>query len=233
MKLLLCSQTLQNDSIRNALRGLLDKPVDQSVFLYIPTAANPEPSRAWMVEDMYQAKQMGWREFNVLDLAVATSWPKHLWWPFIENADVIMVGGGHSSYLSYWMHESGLAQALPELLKTKVYVGSSAGGMFLTPSQALNSTGLKNAPKYESALDDPSVPQGQTNRKTLNLVPFHLRPHWGAPTFKHITEDTIQQAADAIKTPCYFIDDETAIKVVDGQVEVVSEGKWRLFTPRA
>ena len=31
--------------------------------------------------------------------------------------------------------------------------------------------------------------------------------------------------------PAYAIDDETAIKVVDGTVEVVSEGHWKLFTP--
>jgi hypothetical protein len=27
----------------------------------------------------------------------------------------------------------------------------------------------------------------------------------------------------------YAFDDETALKVVDGEVEVVSEGQWRLF----
>jgi dipeptidase E len=31
--------------------------------------------------------------------------------------------------------------------------------------------------------------------------------------------------------PAYAIDDQTAIKVVDGTVEVVSEGHWKLFTP--
>ena len=31
--------------------------------------------------------------------------------------------------------------------------------------------------------------------------------------------------------PAYAIDDETALKVVDGRVEVVSEGHWRQFTP--
>ena len=31
--------------------------------------------------------------------------------------------------------------------------------------------------------------------------------------------------------PCYAIDDETAIKVVDGTVDVVSEAHWKLFTP--
>ena len=31
--------------------------------------------------------------------------------------------------------------------------------------------------------------------------------------------------------PAYAIDDETAFKVVDGTVKVVSEGHWKLLTP--
>jgi dipeptidase E len=31
--------------------------------------------------------------------------------------------------------------------------------------------------------------------------------------------------------PAYAIDDQTAIKVTGGTVEVVSEGRWKLFTP--
>ena len=34
-----------------------------------------------------------------------------------------------------------------------------------------------------------------------------------------------------IPGPAYAIDDETAIKVIDGTVEVISEGHWELFTP--
>ena len=31
--------------------------------------------------------------------------------------------------------------------------------------------------------------------------------------------------------PAYVIDDQTTIKVIDGVVEVVSEGHWKRFTP--
>ena len=37
--------------------------------------------------------------------------------------------------------------------------------------------------------------------------------------------------AAGMPVPAYAIDDQTAIKVVDGAVEVVSEGHWKLFTP--
>ena len=35
--------------------------------------------------------------------------------------------------------------------------------------------------------------------------------------------------AAGLGNPAYAIDDDTAIKVVDGAVEVVSEGHWKLF----
>ena len=34
-----------------------------------------------------------------------------------------------------------------------------------------------------------------------------------------------------LPVPGYAIDDETAIKVIDGAVEVVSEGHWKLSPP--
>ena len=231
MKLLLCSQTLNNDSLRNALRSMLDKPTAQCNFVYIPTAANPDRNNPWLVQDMYEVKELGWKNFSMLDLAVVAGWPKDLWWQTIEDADVIMVGGGNSGYLSYWMYESGLAQKLPELLKSKVYVGSSAGSMFTTPSQASSSGGLKNAPTYDFPLDDAEVPKGQIHRQTLNLVPFLFRPHWHAPTAPNITEEVIQKAANDLNMPIYLVDDQTAIKVTDDQVEVISEGQWRLLRP--
>jgi dipeptidase E len=40
-----------------------------------------------------------------------------------------------------------------------------------------------------------------------------------------------EQWAAGISGPAYAMDDETAIKVVDGTVEVVSEGHWKLLTP--
>ena len=36
--------------------------------------------------------------------------------------------------------------------------------------------------------------------------------------------------AAGIPNPAYAIDDQTAFKVSNGTVEVVSEGHWRLFT---
>jgi dipeptidase E len=41
----------------------------------------------------------------------------------------------------------------------------------------------------------------------------------------------IEAWATGLSVPAYVIDDQTAIKVVDGTVEVVSEGRWKLLAP--
>ena len=41
-----------------------------------------------------------------------------------------------------------------------------------------------------------------------------------------------EQWAAELSGPAYAIDDDTAIKVVDGNVEVISEGHWKLLRDR-
>jgi dipeptidase E len=43
----------------------------------------------------------------------------------------------------------------------------------------------------------------------------------------------VEKWASGIPVPTYALDDQTAVKVTDGNVEVVSEGNWRLFHPGA
>jgi dipeptidase E len=39
----------------------------------------------------------------------------------------------------------------------------------------------------------------------------------------------LERWAAGVDVPAYAIDDQTALKVVDGAVDVVSEGHWKLF----
>jgi hypothetical protein len=56
-------------------------------------------------------------------------------------------------------------------------------------------------------------------------------PHVENPDLPTNTMAAAERWAADLSGPAYAIDDETAIKVVDGTVEVVSEGNWKLFTP--
>jgi dipeptidase E len=109
------------------------------------------------------------------------------------------------------MRECGLADLLPSLPET-VWVGVSAGSMVLTPRVGADFV------QWQSARGD----------GTLGIVDFSIFPHLdGFP------ENSIAQAerwVSEIGGPAYAIDDQTAIKVIDGTVEVVSEGHWKLLT---
>ena len=219
MKLLLTSGGVTNPSIQDALIGLLGKPVADSKALCIPTAQWGHPSpmcgpagvRDFVVgEPPRPMAGMGWRSVGVLELTALPSIGAERWVPWVREADVLLVDGGEATYLCHWMRESGLAELVPSLPDT-VWVGVSAGSMVMTPRIG------QYFVEWASAPDD----------RTLGVVDFSIFPHLNlVPT--NTAADAERWAAD-IGVPAYAIDEQTAIKVVDGSVEVVSEGQWKLF----
>jgi dipeptidase E len=80
------------------------------------------------------------------------------------------------------------------------------------------------------------TPSGPVNRilvtaQGLGLVDFALIPHLDHENHEDASLPNAQIWAAHLPVPTYAIDDQTAIKVVDDSVEVVSEGHWQLFTP--
>ena len=67
--------------------------------------------------------------------------------------------------------------------------------------------------------------------RALGLVDFSIFPHLDNPDLPWNTMATAEEWAAGVSGPAYAIDDETAFKVVDGTVEIVSEGHWKLLTP--
>jgi len=65
----------------------------------------------------------------------------------------------------------------------------------------------------------------------LGLVEFSIFPHLENEDLPQNTLAGAERWASGMSVPAYAIDDQTAIKVANGTVEVVSEGHWKLFTP--
>jgi len=219
MKLLLTSAGIRNPSIHNALLDLLGKPIAECNALCIPTAsyANPHaPVGAWRFisgqEPDCPMCELGWKSLGVLELTALPSIREDRWVPFVREADVLLVNGGDPLYLSYWMRQSGLADLLPSL--DAVYVGLSAGSMVMAPNIGEDFVGWR-------------PPTG--GDETLGLVDFAMFPHLDHEMLPENTMAGAERWAAGMRVPSYAIDDETAIKWVDGAVEVVSEGNWRLF----
>jgi dipeptidase E len=67
------------------------------------------------------------------------------------------------------------------------------------------------------------------NDSALGLVNFSIFPHLGNEFMSENTLANAERWAKGIGGPAYAIDDQTAIKVVGGAIDVVSEGSWKFF----
>jgi dipeptidase E len=222
MRFLLTSAGIKNTSIHNALVDLLGKPISESSALCIPTATYGSlygsPEGAWRFisgQSDQPMCELGWKSLGVLELTALPSIDEERWVPWVQETDVLLVNGGDAVYLGHWMRQSGLADLLL-LLGETVYVGFSAGSMVLTPRIGEDFVGWQ-------------PPTGDDS--PLGIVDFSIFPHLDHPDLPENTMVAAERWAANLAAPAYAIDDDTAIKVTDGRVEVVSEGHWKLFTP--
>ena len=233
-RLLLTSQMIHNRSIADSLAKLLDKPFKESVVAYIVTshnAASPGDDKGWLIDNLNSIYNLGWKKFCMIDIAGLNGLDQSSWQSAINSADVIVMGGGANFFLSYWLEESGLTQQLPELLKSKVYVGASAGSMLATPSLVTSSDALEEFSKDNWQVKISELgPLNRRSDKTLSLVDFLIRPHY-APNESYINDDLLQKVSTKFATKIYALDDDSAVEVLGDQIRVISEGEWKLFKP--
>jgi dipeptidase E len=242
IKLLLTSNGVTNQSIHNALVGLLGKPIAECKALFIPTAIYPFPNGAYYAwQAMFGNKKsaladLGWKSVGVLELTALQSIERSIWAPSVEEADALLVWGGDPLYLSYWMQQSGLADLLLSSSRHLVYVGVSAGSMAATHIIGETYSNLPNASHNTLTSEDMvfDTPQGQISRTFVTaygagLVDFSIIPHLYGVEHPDTSETNAKIWASKIPAPTYAIDDQSAIKVVNGVAEIVSEGNWKLF----
>jgi dipeptidase E len=229
MKLLLTSGGIRNPSIEAALVDLLGKPIAESTALCVPTAlyGGGGPGRAWQFISGHfptPSTELGWKSMGVLELTALPSLDKSQWIPLLQQTDALLVSGGDCMYLCHWMRMSGLAELLPSLRET-VYVGVSAGSMVVTPT-------------FGEAYDDwfcrePPAPANDlpiADDRALGLVDFSIFPHVDTERSPQNSMPNAEIWAARRSNPTYAIDDQTAVRVVDGAVDVISEGRWKLFS---
>ena len=223
MRYLLTSAGIKNASIHNALVDMLGKPIAESRALCIPTGVYSSPGGPASAYRFISGSapspmcELGWQSLGVLELTALPSIKEEYWVRAVQEVDALLVWGGSPLYLCYWMRQSGLADLLPSLRRETVYVGTSGGAMVATPN-------------FGGATYDDSDPLTGSDQ-ALGLVEFSLYPNLEREDMPDTSLANIEKWAAGLSVPAYAIDDQTAIKVVDGNVEVVSEGNWKLFTP--
>jgi dipeptidase E len=220
VKLLLTSAGVKNVSIHNALVEMLGKPIAECNALCIPTANYGHVggmARAYSfisgVGSSTPMVELDWKSMGVLELTTLPSLPREHWVPFVLASDVLLVNGGDPMYLYYWIRESGLAELFPSL-DDKVWLSLSAGSLVMAPRIGMDFVTWQ-------------IPGG--GDETLGVVDFAICPHLDHPELPNNTMADAQEWAERMSMPCYAIDDETAIRVLDGEIDVISEGHWKLF----
>jgi dipeptidase E len=222
VKLLLTSAGIKNATIHDALVELLGKPIAESSALCIPTGAYGHPLKPGVAERFISGRnpntpmcELGWKSLGVLELTALPSIDQEQWIPLVQATDVLLVGGGDALYLSHWVRQSGLADIFPSLEET-VWVGLSAGSMAMTPRIGEDFIFWRPPNGVDEA---------------VGIVDFSIFPHVDHEDLPENTMAHAEKWAAGIPGPAYAIDDQTAIRVTDGTVEVVTEGHWKLFTP--
>jgi dipeptidase E len=246
MRALLTSSGIKNRSIHDALVDLLGKPIAESDALVIPTAVYPFPGGPGMAWRAISGKgpaplcELGWKSLGILELTALPSIEEAAWVPAVRDADALLVWGGDPLFLAGWMRRSGLTDLLPTLRSEAVYVGVSAGSI------AAAATFVETYVEPPRGNDGPlkaedivfATPQGDVDRilvtgQGAGLVDFAVIPHLEHPDHPDASVANAEKWAARIPAPTYAIDDETAVKVSGGDVDVVSEGQWKLFQPRS
>jgi dipeptidase E len=219
VKLLLTSNGLRNETLRDALRDMLGKPFSAANIVYVPTASVAESGdHGWFVADLSRLHGFGWREFDVLEL---NGLPKQMVLDRLLHADVIYAEGGSHYHLARSITGNDLADGILEALKSAVYVGVSAGSMIFS----------RNLTEHSAAVigdaADLHVLGASTVKPPFGLFDWYLKPHLYSPEFPERDDAWADRIVERADFPLYFIDDETALRVIDDTMDVVSEGRWR------
>ena len=209
MRLILTSNGLSNPTIVSALKKWMP---DNIHIAFIPTAANLSGAdKGWLVDNFVDCKKLGY-----LDIVDISAMDKAIWLPRLQKANVIVMGGGNSIRLMNCLKSSGIMDELPELLKSRVYVGISAGSIVAAKT-------IHAAQEFLYGDEVKNVPPG------LGYVDFNIRPHLNSKYYPKCTDEVLKELAGKLPGDLYALDDESSIIYDNGKITVVSEGEWKLY----
>ncbi len=208
MKLLLISSDFKTKEINSALAELVGKDLSKmSVAIINEAHAVEEGDKRWNIEELNRLIQTVGGEVDLISLQVLS---KQKVAERIKNKDVIFVAGGHTDYLMSVFNKSGFSDLLPDLLKDKVYVGSSAGSMVM---------GKRVSTTFYKKIFGEGETYGTT--KYLELVDFAIKPHLDSPEFPNRSKEVYIEAAQGYDGIIYGLRDDQAIVVKDGEIEFI------------
>jgi dipeptidase E len=211
MNLLLTSDGPTNETIKKSIVEMSGKQPKDLKIAFVPTAKRWREGR---IEELVhsqteQYRKLGFGLLTIVEPYVVGDWRKSL-----DEADAIAVGGGNTYYLLKESRASGFDAWVKQHLGNKLYIGTSAGSILVTPTIAI------------APVDNGDEDLWNTKDLTgLGLVDFEVSPH----TPESVSYEANEAYAKTTPNPLYAYDNDTAIKVVDGKVVVIGEGEWKRY----
>ena len=211
MKLLLTSAGIMNQTLAEGLISLLEVPLHEVKIGFIPTAANVEEgNKDWFIDQITNLQKYGFNWIDIIDISV----PSVDWQDRLESVDVVCISGGNTFYLLDQVRRTKFDVWLEKNKNSKIYLGMSAGSIIMTPTIAV------------ASVDNGDINfDGLKNLQGLNFVDFEISPH----TPENVSHIANKKYLKTSKNKLYAIDNETGIKILSGNVEVLSEGQWLLY----
>lgn len=213
MQLFLTSAWLSNPSLIQTTRELVPGEIRTA---YIPTAANVEEwDKSWLIDNLQEFADIG--SIDIVDIAAL---PQEIWLPRLQQANIIAVGWGNTSHLMQQIIASWLVHVLPRLIESRLYIGISAGSIVACRSLWCSSEFL-----FGDEIGEP--PAG------LWLTDISFRPHYLSPHFSRVNDEQLSQiAAENPGETIYALDDASGILITETELQVISEGKRKVFDNR-
>jgi len=210
MKLFLSSAGLKPEFKEDFFK-LLGKDPKQCKVAFIATAADPEPSKAFVKWSTDQIEEVGmsWYEVDLkgkdkADLRIE-----------LAPADIIWVNGGNTFYLLDHARKSGFDKVVKELLfDGKLYYGVSAGSYLVCPTI--------EAARWKR-LDDRNVVH-MTDFTSLGLVDFLIIAH-----YEEKWREAVENGVKSTDLPVAVLTDQQAVMIDDDKIKIVGDGSKLLF----
>lgn len=204
MKLLLTSAGITNQSIHDAMVEICGP---NPTVAFIVTAKNNRevPAEVAMVQQLGQLDELGIKHILV-DPSNDKNWKKVL-----ATHNTIMIGGGNTFHLLNESRITGFDRWIKENKDDKVFIGTSAGSILMTPSIAV------------AAVDDGDEnTSGIKNLKGLALIDFEVSPH----TPEDVTVKGNLEFSKTTSGKILMLDNQSAVSVIDKEIRIISEGSW-------
>ncbi len=202
MKLFLSSAGFYTPKLVQAFVQLCGKAQNEISFAVINEGYAVElDDKRWVLDDLNRIVTNFAGSFDLINLLALSLEQVRA---RILKQDALFVVGGHTDYLMSVFDRTGFSKLLPELLASKVYVGSSAGSMVL--GKRIGSAAYREVYGEGSAYDA---------QRYLQFVDFAIKPHLDSPHFPKNRIEVLQRVVRPEDGVVYGLKDDNAI-IVDG-----------------